>query len=242
MLGSMDMEVSVSGYLVSECTLAYHRKSNLTSCTILSLMFFSLSSEFHYSQVQSVVKELERMGEKPLVTMPRKYVESSFKLRYGGRQYFSKEDIQVIENLQEEGKMYVVPPLCLDDYYWMLASVSKQTSATQPVGLQVDTGDKEGRFPGLRPMLVTNDQMRDHKLDLLKPREFRRWCSCHIVNYNVPKIVKEEWEDRPVQFSPADFFSREIQGNTHDIGDGLVWHFPVTGWDEPSRFCLLIPQ
>jgi hypothetical protein len=199
--------------------------------------------EFHYSQVMRVVEELERMGETPLITMPSKYVGPSFKLRAGGRQQLSGNDLAFVESLIEDEKMYVVPPLCLDDYYWMLASVSNQTNARQMPDLQVETGDEEGRFPGLRPMLVTNDQMRDHKLDLLTPREFRRWCSCHIVNYDIPKIVKDEWEDRRVKFAPADVFSREIQGNAPGNGEEIkVWHFPVTEWNESSRFCISIAQ
>ena len=139
--------------------------------------------------------------------------------------------------------MYVVPSQCLDDYYWMLASVTNQTNAKQQDGLHVSATDEAGRFPGLRPMLVTNDQMRDHKLDLLEPREFRRWCSCHIVNYKISAFVKDEWEkNREVVFHPADFFSREIQGNVHERGNGLVWQFPVTGWEEPDRLCIWINQ
>jgi hypothetical protein len=138
--------------------------------------------------------------------------------------------------------MYVVPPRCLDDYYWMLASVSNQTQAKQDADLRVSTGDQGGRFPGLRPMLVTNDQMRDHKLDLLGPREFRRFCSCHIVNYNVSSYQEHEWETRPVQFFPADLFSREIQGNLHGNGKGRAWHIPVTEWSGHSRLCIWIDR
>lgn len=139
--------------------------------------------------------------------------------------------------------MYSVPPRCLDDYFWMLASVSNQTVARKKCDLQVPPENTNGRFPGLRPMLVTNDRMRDHKLDLLEPREFRRWSSCHIVNYNVTPFVENEWEEgRIVEFSAADFFSREIQGNHHKNGNDVVWHFPVTEWEEPARFCIWIDR
>jgi hypothetical protein len=124
----------------------------------------------------------------------------------------------------------------------MLASVSNQTNARQLSDLRVSTNDEGGRFPGLRPMLVTNDQMRDHSLELLEPQEFRRWCSCHIVNYDISSFVKSEWEDVAVHFFPADFFSREIQGNLHGNGKDMVWHFPVTDWQEPSRFCIWIER
>eukprot|EP00980_Cylindrotheca_fusiformis_P017892 scaffold5682_cov140-Cylindrotheca_fusiformis.AAC.3 len=204
---------------------------------------FHGSGSFHYSQLMHVVRELERMGETPLVTMPSKYIGPTFKLRCGQRQYLSDKDLAFIDSLMEKERIYVVPSLCLDDYYWMLASVSNQTMSRQMSGLEVEACDQAGRFPGLRPMLVTNDQMRDHKLDLLTAREFRRWSSCHIVNYEVPKVEQGEWEDRHVKFFPADFFSREIQGNTNGIVDGTVWHFPVTEWGESSRFCIAIaPQ
>lgn len=123
----------------------------------------------------------------------------------------------------------------------MLASVSNQTVARQQADLYVSTNDGSGRFPGLRPLLISNDQMRDHKLDLLEPREFRRWCSCHIVNYNISDFDQDEFaENRAVEFSPADFFSREIQGNSHGSADSLVWHIPVNEWSEPDRLCIWI--
>lgn len=130
--------------------------------------------------------------------------------------------------LRENQMIYVVPRLNLDDYFWMLASVSNQTKATQRDDLSIPVGNDQGRFPGMRPMLITNDQMRDHKLDLLEPREFRRWCSCHIVNYDIAPYEKDEWvEEREISFVPADSFSREIQSNLHKDGIDTVWHFPV---------------
>jgi hypothetical protein len=131
--------------------------------------------------------------------------------------------------LQQKEMIYVVPRLCLDDYFWMLASVSNQTRSRQGADLTVQVGDELGRFPGMRPMIISNDQMRDHKLDLLEPREFRRWSSCHIVNYHLIPHEKDEWVvDRSVEFEPADYFSREIQGNPHPDGTGNVWHFPIS--------------
>jgi hypothetical protein len=78
--------------------------------------------------------------------------------------------------LLESGSMYVVPSQCLDDYYWMLASVTNQTNARQQDELHVSATDGAGRFPGLRPMLITNDQMRDHKLELLE----MVWCGSFL--------------------------------------------------------------
>ena len=137
--------------------------------------------------------------------------------------------------------MYVVPRLNLDDYFWMLASVSNQTNASHRGDLSIPVGDDQGRFPGMRPMLVTNDQMRDHKLDLLKPREFRRWSSCHIVNYDISAYDKDEWgEARHISFVPADSYSREIQMNLHKNGKDNVWHFPIG--DSTDWLCVWIKQ
>ena len=131
----------------------------------------------------------------------------------------------------------------------MLASLSDQTKARNNMELDVPVDNKEGRWPGTRPMLLTNDQMRDHKLELLEPRLFRRWTSSHIVNYNFTAFVNDECVDREIGFSAPDFFSREIQGNPtptdasdgKELDGGMAWHFPVSDWDVNERFCIRIP-
>jgi hypothetical protein len=122
----------------------------------------------------------------------------------------------------------------------MLASVSDQTSSRRDLDLDVHIENDCGRWPGARPMLISNDQMRDHKLGLLEPRLFRRWYSCYIVNYNFTAFVGKESVDREIGFSTADFFSREIQSNKTDAG--TVWHIPVSDWKLDDRFCIRIPR
>lgn len=201
----------------------------------------------HYSQLKCMVDTLEQKNERPLVIMPKKYVAPKFRVSYGSMQELTPKELDIIKNLTDDGKMYQVPAKCLDDYYWMLASVSDQTLSRNGREMDVLPNDENGRFPGLRPMLVTNDQMRDHKLELLEPRLFRRWCSCHIVNYNFTAFEEDEWEDRDIIFSQADFFSKEIQGNPtpgdgKDDSAGTAWHFPVSDWGANERFCLRIPR
>jgi hypothetical protein len=177
-----------------------------------------------YSSLKLVVEKLESMGERTLVVMPWKYTRGGFR-NSRSWQELTENDFKVLEWLKANEMIYVVPRLCLDDYFWMLASVSNQTNSRLGADLTVPMGNSQGRFGGMRPMLVTNDQMRDHKLDLLEPREFRRWCSCHIVNYH----IDEEWKDnRKVLFNAADYFSHEIQGNLHPTKKGKVWHFPIS--------------
>lgn len=49
-----------------------------------------------YSQVLQVVNELEKMGERPLVIMPRKYVNPSFRLGHGVVQELTQQSLDVV--------------------------------------------------------------------------------------------------------------------------------------------------
>ena len=63
----------------------------------------------------------------------------------------------------------------------MLASVSDQLTSTGGRSIHVPKNNEQGRFPGPRPMVIINDKMRDHKMDLIDKRAFRWWCCSHIV-------------------------------------------------------------
>ena len=194
-------------------------------------------------------------------------------------QELTQAQLEILDELTSSGKLYEVPSRCLDDYYWMLSSVSNQTTShtklqvemeisTNVISMDMDMNMKnstsvvqqdhdedvapskpEGKWPGTRPILITNDQMRDHKLELLEPRLFRRWFSSHIVNYEFNPFVKDIWEEREIKFVKADSFSREIQGNPQSSmtketssSSAIVWHFPVQGWSHNDRFCVRIPR
>mmetsp|Transcript_3917 Transcript_3917/g.5336 ORF Transcript_3917/g.5336 Transcript_3917/m.5336 type:complete len:839 (+) Transcript_3917:528-3044(+) len=207
-----------------------------------NVAYFGLGC-INYQQLNHMVTTLIEMGENPLVIMPQKYVQEKFHLRKRYIQTLKAEDLKIMEELQDRSMMYIVPPRCLDDYYWMLSSVSEQTNCRQDRSLDVPTENQDGRWPGIRPLIVTNDQMRDHKLELLEPRLFRRWFSSHIVNYDFTPFVSDASEDRKILFSTADFFSREIQGNpSQDACGDIAWHFPVRDWDRNDRFCVRIPN
>ena len=195
---------------------------------------------FNYHQIKFIVDTLEERGEHVLVIIPNKYGYNKFHSPQKGEQYLDEAEMKIRNDLISSGKVYKVPPRCLDDFYWMLASISDQTTSRKGRDLSVSSSDPNGRVPGTRPMLITNDQMRDHKLELLEPRLFRRWYGCHIVNYNFTAFVLgESVAHNQVRFSQADFFSREIQGNP-DQG-GHAWHFPVNDWDLDERFVIRIP-
>jgi len=193
-------------------------------------------------QLMHMVDALEKQGENVLVVFPKKYTWKKFHLRKGVVQVLKEEELEFLEGLEEKGKMYVVPPMCLDDLYWMLASVSNQTKSANGRTIHVPKNNTQGRFPGPRPMVISNDKMRDHKMDLLDERAFRRWCCSHIVNYDFEEFIEDHTEERAIHFRAADVFSDEIQGNAVDGGGGrTVWHFPVSEWDGNERFCLRLP-
>ena len=135
--------------------------------------------------------------------------------------------------------MYIVPAQCFDDYYWMLASITKQKGVNE----ESTNHASSSILPGIRPILISNDQMRDHKLQLLEPKLFRRWYSTHIVTYSISPFEEDEWEDRTIRFAPADSFSCEIQCNPimREGMTGTAWHLPVAEWEpRTSRFCIAI--
>ena len=184
------------------------------------------------------------MGETPLVILPEKYTRDSFNItKFNGTltQHLDAEERSILDTLWDSDKLYVTPRSTQDDHFWMLASISEQTQSRKGQVLDVLPDDPYGRWPGIRPMLVSDDQMRDHKLELIEPRLFRRWYSSHIVNYNFTGFVNSRCVDDEIVFSPADFFSREIQVN-ETSGGNVTWHFPVRDWDKNEFFCLRIPR
>lgn len=196
---------------------------------------------FNYHQIKFVKDALEDMGENVLVILPYKYTQDSFilnKMTRSVRQKLSKKERAICDDLISSGKAYVVPSGCLDDYYWMYASVSMDEEYVEP-------GNEQGRWPGTRPMLISNDKLRDHQMSLLEPRLFRRWYSNFLVNLTFSAFVGEECVDREIGFRTADFYSREIQGNKvlddEGIESGTVWHFPVSDWDDNESLCIRIP-
>jgi hypothetical protein len=120
-----------------------------------------------------------------------------------------------------------------------VSSVSSQTVSRQGRDISVPHGNSKGRWPGTRPVLITNDQMRDHQLDLLDPFLFRRWFSNYVVNYSFAAFMGRVCTHPDIGFTPADFFSREIQSSKDQYGS-TTWHFPISH-TENEWFCCRIP-
>ena len=191
---------------------------------------------FNYHQIQFVVDALENIGENVLVVLPKKYTYDRFTIPKGThtvKQTLSPKEREIRDNLISRGKACVVPVGSLDDYYWMFASVSMNEEFIPP-------DNPEGRWAGNRPMLISNDKLRDHKMSLLEPRLFRRWYSNFLVNFTFSAFVNDECTDKEIGFQTADFYSREIQGNSAHLKE-TTWHLPVSDWEENESLCIRIP-
>lgn len=196
--------------------------------------------KFNFHQIEFAVTALEGIGEHPLVVLPRRYEDDSFNVAIGEKkQRSSAAEKSILKGLRESGKLYLVPQGCLDDYFWLLASVSDQSNCQSKDSQSGDTR----KWPGARPVVMTNDQIRDHmEFQFLGPRLFNRWYSSTIMNYNFTGFVGDECIDPEIAFTPADMYSREIQGNTARVNakiDGATWHLPVQDWDD--WFCIRLP-
>lgn len=67
----------------------------------------------------------------------------------------------LIDGWRRDGILYVCPRGIYDDLFWMFASVRAEAPAR----------------------VVTNDAMRDHRLDLMAPRLFGRWKSSQVLGF-----------------------------------------------------------
>ena len=94
------------------------------------------------------------------------------------RQTMTAREIAFVDAMWKKGQLYIAPPACLDDFLWMLASVSEQTNATD-----THPPSEDGQ---VRPLVLTNDHMRDHQhnmLEVVDAMVYHKWVGAHIANY-----------------------------------------------------------
>jgi hypothetical protein len=229
--------------------------------------------KFNYHQIQFMVSSLEKLHEKPLVLLPWRYTYDTVHLNSsvfgeGKVQVLTTEEKMIrdryvrldfplhqshtahphsrmrLVSLLLEQKVYKVAARWHDDLFLMIGSLCDQVNARKGVDLTVEPDNPQRRWPGIRPVLITNDQFRDNWPNVLDGRLFRRWYSSCVVNYKFVGFYDNECADDHISFSPGEFFSREIQCNTlrSAKGDETVWHFPVSDWGNDGWFCVKIPN
>ncbi|KAL3802226.1 hypothetical protein HJC23_001770 [Cyclotella cryptica] len=200
--------------------------------------------QFSYRQIQAVVSSLEANGERPLVILPHKYTKPGFIVSDRYRQRLDQDEIEILESLKKDGKLYIVPAGCQDDMYCMIALLGDRDDledSTRSNG----PNDQLARYP----YLITNDRFRDHSLRAKS--SFRRLYGCHAVHYKFDRFLGKE-NCIEVQFMPADLFVPKIQLNkcpsykTLDESGGMwtgtAWHFPLKNFPANERFVIRLPQ
>ena len=109
----------------------------------------------------------------------------------------------------------------------MLACVSERAASTSGKPIVVEFSESS-RWPGGRPVLITNDTLRDHTLLMRDPVLARKWYDSVVLNFLEADVKK----------NPR-IYQRRIQGNPSLLG--MVWHFPVKGWGIYERLLVHIP-
>ncbi len=82
--------------------------------------------------------------------------------RYKTLQQNAPADAEWLDGLRRQGAFYFAPAGSNDDWYWLYAAVRARD----------------------RGMLVSNDELRDHIFQLLRPKHFLKWKDHHIARYS----------------------------------------------------------
>lgn len=157
---------------------------------------------FSFAQIELVLRHLQAQGEEVLVLLPAKYTDSVVPnhIRRKGRagwiaQKVTSEEHALVEGWARDGLLYRVPPRENDDWYWIYCSLIGQSIGDEGADAAVVDESttaalgKENEFPACSPpiMVVSNDQMRDHWLDMMAPRAFRRWKQTQVLRFDLNK-------------------------------------------------------
>jgi len=170
----------------------------------------------------------EKESSKILVILPHAYVQrivpnmsKNFEKR---AELVSKEDRAIIDKLKADKMLYVVPPGCNDDWYWMFATVS-------------DGGDT-------RAHVVTNDLMRDHKVAFSPSQKhsdacFKRWRESNIIHFDFSKAAEKEHPTPEVILVEPSPVTREMQtiSNTNQTGAKFPKRIHIPAVDRSSWGC-----
>lgn len=102
--------------------------------------------------------------------------------------------------MQSENRLWKTPGGSNDDWYWLYGAAS-----------QCEKG-----------ILVSNDKLRDHVFDLLRPRFFLKWKNNQIWKYDV--TTHDDWSVT-AEIHPPPLFTNCVQ----KIEESGAWMFPIAG-------------
>jgi proteinaceous RNase P len=111
-----------------------------------------------------------------------------------------------LDDLARRRRFWWAPPGSNDDWYWLYASV---------------------RARG-RGMLVTNDEMRDHVFQLLRPKHFLKWKERHVVRYDFGGAGAAQAPGGPaIGGAPRLFFPKPFTSCVQRVDATGAWMIPV---------------
>eukprot|EP01041_Mallomonas_annulata_P002215 gene2215-4303_t len=185
-------------YIIDGANVAYNRQN-------------FAEGKFSYKQIEMIVKKLleERKSGKILVLLPYAYTQNvipnSVRCNNRSVSHLSTDDLRILNWLQQEVLLYVVPQGADDDWYWMFATMT--ANRTKPA------------------YVITNDQIRDHRVVFQENRTYIRWKSSHVIHFDAQRILGDEIQcddDLYAKLIYPDLFSREMQ-----LSDNGFWHIPA---------------
>jgi hypothetical protein len=113
-----------------------------------------------------------------------------------------------LEALARARRFWWAPPGSNDDWYWLYASV---------------------RARG-RGLLVTNDEMRDHVFQLLRPKHFLKWKERHVVRYDFGGAGAAAAPGGPATGgAPRLFFPKPFTACAQRVDATGAWMLPAAG-------------
>ena len=111
----------------------------------------------------------------------------------------SERQHRLVEAWKRNRILYQTPHRMNDDWFWLYAAVYSSKYVHQP-------------------LVITNDQMRDHHFQMLSQRCFLKWRERHVVRFGFSNLY--DYRVPPTFWFPLPY-STQIQGS------GTSWHFPV---------------
>eukprot|EP00878_Enallax_costatus_P025310 GHUV01027077.1.p1 GENE.GHUV01027077.1~~GHUV01027077.1.p1 ORF type:complete len:260 (+),score=70.86 GHUV01027077.1:968-1747(+) len=119
--------------------------------------------------------------------------------RFGDIKQNHKETFTWLEELRSQGRFHIAPAGSNDDWYWMYAAVMAREKG----------------------MLVSNDLLRDHVWNLLRPKHMLKWTQRHIIRFHFNFEKTEAYLKYPSPYTPC------VQYNE----DKGVWMVPCADRD-----------
>ena len=152
-----------------------------------------------FEQIDRVIQAVNEMGGKQVLLILH---QRHFKR-------LPDRDSRLVDSWKRNRILYQTPHRMNDDWFWLYAAIYSSQFIQQP-------------------LVITNDQMRDHHFQMLSQRCFLKWRERHVVRFGFKNLYNHRVP--PTFWFPLPYSTRiqnNIQDNESDHAKSLIWHFPV---------------